>query len=119
MANNNRNVQGQIGMLKGLVNHGRLVFRLLKDSRVPLYLKALPIASLVYLVSPIDFIPDVLIGLGQLDDIGAVLIGIETFIKLCPQDVVAEIRADIDGDIPYTQGGKPGSDTIEGKYRTK
>ena len=54
----NKNVQQQLGMLKGLLDHGRLVLRLMSDKRVPMYLKALPIASLVYLISPIDFIPD-------------------------------------------------------------
>lgn len=115
----NKNVQQQLGMLKGLIDHGRLVWRLLMDKRVPVYLKALPVASLVYLISPIDFVPDVLLGLGQLDDFAAILIGIETFIKLCPQDVVAEHRAALNGDLPYTTAGKTNADTVDGEWRTK
>lgn len=115
----NKNVQQQLGMLKGLLDHGRLVLRLMGDKRVPIYLKALPIASLVYLVSPIDFIPDVIPVLTQIDDFAAILIGVETFIKLCPSEVVAEHRADLNGESPYTTAGKSNEDTIDGQWRTK
>ncbi len=115
----NKNVQQQLGMLKGLLDHGRLVLRLMGDKRVPIYLKALPIASLIYLVSPIDFIPDVIPVLTQIDDFAAILIGVETFIKLCPSEVVAEHRADLSGESPYTTAGKSNEDTIDGQWRTK
>ncbi len=115
----NKNVQQQLGMLKGLLDHGRLVLRLMGDKRVPMYLKALPIAALVYLVSPIDFIPDVIPVLTQIDDFAAILIGVETFIKLCPSEVVAEHRADLNGESPYTTAGKSNEDTIDGQWRTK
>jgi uncharacterized membrane protein YkvA (DUF1232 family) len=115
----NKNVQGQLGMVKGLIDHGRLVIRLMRDKRVPIYLKALPLASLAYLVSPLDFIPDPILILGQLDDIAAILVGVETFIKLCPQNVVAEHRAELGGDAPFTEAGSANKDTIDGKWRTK
>ncbi len=115
----NKNVQQQLGMLKGLLDHGRLVLRLMGDKRVPMYLKALPIASLVYLISPIDFIPDVIPVLTQIDDFAAILIGVETFIKLCPSEVVAEHRANLGGESPYTTAGKSNEDTIDGQWRTK
>ena len=115
----NKNVQQQLGMLKGLLDHGRLIFRLMGDKRVPIYLKVLPVASLVYLVSPIDFVPDVIPVLGQLDDLAAVLVAIETFIKLCPSDVVAEHRADLNGETPFTTAGKTSDDTIDGQWKTK
>ncbi len=119
--NSNKNVQGQLVMLKGLFDHGRLVLRLLRDKRVPKYLKVLPVASLMYLLSPVDFIPEIAIPVvGLLDDFAAVLIGVETFIKLCPQEVVAEHRADLDGSAPYTgAAGSADKDTIDGEWRTK
>ena len=115
--NSNKNVQGQLGMLKGLLDHGRLVWRLLQDKDVPIYLKVLPLGALIYLVSPLDFVPDVIPVLGQLDDLAAVLVGIETFIKLCPQDVVAKHRAELNGDMPYTTAGKSDKDTIDGQWK--
>jgi uncharacterized membrane protein YkvA (DUF1232 family) len=42
----------------------------------------------LYLISPIDFIPDVILGLGQLDDIGVILLGMTLFVRLCPPELV-------------------------------
>jgi uncharacterized membrane protein YkvA (DUF1232 family) len=51
-----------------------LWWRLIQDPRVPLLAKlAVPLA-LLYVVSPIDIIPDYIVGLGQLDDLAIVLI---------------------------------------------
>jgi uncharacterized membrane protein YkvA (DUF1232 family) len=122
---NGKNVSPQqVGFLKSLLNHLRLVSRLLRDPRVPIYLKAIPFAPLVYLISPIDFLPDLIPIIGQLDDLALVLLGVETFIALCPQDVVEEHRAALRGDLPYTASsantsGARRSETIDGEYRVK
>ena len=68
----------------------RLAWRLFWDQRVPLWTKLIPPAALAYLIFPIDIIPDVALGLGQLDDIAVLLIGIKLFIELAPPDVVRE-----------------------------
>ena len=68
----------------------RLVWLLFKDGRVPLWVKSVLPASLLYLISPVDFVPDVILGLGQLDDLGVILVGMALFVKLCPQDVVQD-----------------------------
>jgi uncharacterized membrane protein YkvA (DUF1232 family) len=106
-------------MLRGLVNHGRLIIKLMSDKRVPFYLKALPVAALAYLVMPIDFIPDFVIGLGQLDDIAGVLVGMEAFIRLCPPEIVAELRAEMDGNETFTKAGGSSEDTVDGTWRSK
>jgi uncharacterized membrane protein YkvA (DUF1232 family) len=122
---NNQNVTQQVGFFKSLVNRGRLAFRLIKDPRVPIYLKVLPAVALLYVVSPLDFIPDIAIGLGQLDDIGILLAGIEGFISLCPQYVVEEHQAEINGIDPFNTaatGSVPNAgptETIDGEYRVK
>ncbi len=36
------------------------------------------ILTFLYVASPLDFIPDFLIGIGQVDDLGALVIGIRT-----------------------------------------
>ena len=112
-----QNVSQQVGLLKTLVNRGRLVWRLIRDPRVPVYLKAIPIIAAIYVVSPLDFIPDFMIGLGQLDDIGILLAGVEGFIALCPPLVVAEHSKAIERDAPFTSTSS--GDTIDGEWRTK
>lgn len=75
----------------GLIRQLRLVWRLLRDARVSEWVKMIPVAALVYLVSPIDVIPDlVLPGLGQLDDLAIVLVFLKLFVELSPRAVVRE-----------------------------
>lgn len=121
---NDHNVQNQVGFLNTLMNRGRLVWRLLRDPRVPVYLKVIPAAAVLYVLSPLDFIPDIAVGLGQLDDIGIMLVGIEGFIAMCPQHIVDEHLAAIQGGQGYTPGGGASggtsrSETIDGEWRVK
>jgi uncharacterized membrane protein YkvA (DUF1232 family) len=75
-------------LLRTLLVHVRLSLRLLRDPKVPLALKVLPIAAALYIASPLDFLPDVLPVLGQLDDFTVVLIALEAFLKLVPARLV-------------------------------
>jgi uncharacterized membrane protein YkvA (DUF1232 family) len=68
----------------------RLYWRLFRDRRVSPLAKALLVASLAYVVWPLDIIPDVLPVIGEVDDIGIVLSGLWLFIRLCPPQVVLE-----------------------------
>ena len=76
------------GILASIIKNARLVWRLLRDPDVPAWLKTIPPATLLYLLFPIDFLPDPILGLGQLDDIAIILLGVKLFIELCPQEVV-------------------------------
>ena len=82
------NVGETAGVLASIIKNARLVWRLLRDSDVPSWLKMIPPATLLYLLFPIDFIPDPMLGLGQLDDIGVILLGLKLFIELSPQEIV-------------------------------
>jgi uncharacterized membrane protein YkvA (DUF1232 family) len=68
----------------------KLAWRLFRDERVPVWTKLIPPAALLYVLSPVDLIPDLIAGLGQLDDIAVLLIGLKLFIELAPGDVVRE-----------------------------
>lgn len=86
-------------MLQTIIDQLRLTWRLLRDQRVPIYLKAIVLAPLVYFISPIDFIPDVLLGVGQLDDLGLFVAGLKVFESLVPAHIVDEHRRAIrEGD---------------------
>lgn len=76
------------GILASIIKNARLVWRLLWDPGVPSWLKTIPPATLLYLLFPFDFLPDLALGLGQLDDIAVILLGLKLFIELCPQEIV-------------------------------
>jgi uncharacterized membrane protein YkvA (DUF1232 family) len=78
--------------LSGLIKQLQLVWLLFKDKRVSLWTKLILPLSLLYLISPIDFLPDVIVGLGQLDDLSIVLLGLTLFVKLCPPQIVNSYR---------------------------
>lgn len=67
----------------------RLVFYLLRDPDVPIYLKLLPLAAVLYVLVPIDFLPDFYPMLGQVDDLTALVVGAKVFIEMAPPHVVA------------------------------
>ena len=80
--------EDKTGFLGGLWQQARLVYRLFLDPEVPFYIKLLPVAAAAYLLFPFDFLPDVIPGLGQLDDITILVLGAKMFIELAPQHVV-------------------------------
>ena len=49
-----------------------------------------------YALSPIDLIPDVIPVLGYLDDVILVPLGILLAVRLVPQEIMAELRAEAD-----------------------
>ena len=93
----------------------RLVFRLMADPEVPLYLKAIPFVSVVYFLVPIDILPDALIGLGQVDDLTVLFFGAKFFVDLAPAHIVARHLDEIRAEDGY---GKDISDqiVIEGEH---
>jgi len=78
----------QGGFIHDLVLRIKLILRLMGDRRVNILLKLLPVASLVYLFSPIDLI--VLPVVGALDDAAVLWVGMYLFVELCPPKVVQE-----------------------------
>ena len=85
-------------LLKGLVLNTKLIIRLMADPRVNGFAKLLPIASLAYLISPIDFIPGAVMPIiGAADDVAVMWFGLNFFLELCPAGVVEEHLAEITG----------------------
>ncbi len=79
----------KLSIFTELIKQVKLVWLLFKDQRVSNWTKAILPFSAVYIISPLDFLPDVLLGLGQLDDLGILLLSMALFVKLCPPDIVA------------------------------
>ena len=85
------NVQETVGSIGGLLRHVRLGWRLWNDGRVPAWVKLIPIAGLLYLLSPIDLIPDLMLpGLGEVDDVVVLLLALKAFVDISPSGVVRE-----------------------------
>jgi uncharacterized membrane protein YkvA (DUF1232 family) len=81
----------RIGMFRSAWDRLILAFHLIKDDRVNLYVKAIPILTIAYLVSPIDFLPAIVTGpLGLLDDLTILIIGLNWFIQSAPVEIVRE-----------------------------
>jgi uncharacterized membrane protein YkvA (DUF1232 family) len=78
-----------------IIDQVLLTWRLVRDPRVPLWSKLIPAAALIYILSPIDIIPDFLIVIGQLDDLGLLLASMRLFEAVVPEYIVAEHRAAI------------------------
>ncbi|MEN8234300.1 MAG: YkvA family protein [Actinomycetota bacterium] len=73
-----------------LPNVVKLLARLARDPRVSIRRKAFAAAALVYVVSPIDVIPDFFIGFGQLDDLLIAAIAINHLIDGAGRGIIEE-----------------------------
>ena len=73
-----------------LPNFVILLKRLVSDPRVPRKSKLILGATIVYLVSPIDVIPDFVPGLGQLDDVVIALLALHSILNRVDDEVVIE-----------------------------
>jgi uncharacterized membrane protein YkvA (DUF1232 family) len=70
---------------RGMRDQLRLAWRLMRDDRVPALKFALPALLALYLMSPVDLIPDFFLGLGQMDDLGVVVAGVVLIAKVIPR----------------------------------
>lgn len=71
--------------------------RLMKDKRVPWYAKAMPCLAIIYIISPFDLIPGILVPIfGGLDDLIALFLGLKGLVSLTPNEVLDEHLSKID-----------------------
>ena len=123
--NRPRSSREALGFLADLIKQIRLLWRLLNDSRVPAWVKTIPAVVLLYLIFPLDLFPDPVLGLGQLDDLAIILLGLKLFRDFSPQAVVREHEADIAGQnspwrvVEGDSTPKQGTETpcIDAEYR--
>ncbi len=112
--------QGSI--ISEVIQQFKLAFNLMIDPRVHPLTKLIPIAALTYLVLPLDLVPDVAIGLGQLDDLGVMMLGLRTFFEFTPPNIVAEHLKRLAQEMKWEVKDKPPEppdNVVEGDYRVE
>ena len=74
--------------LLDLIKNLRLAWGLFRDPDLPFGLKLIPVGVLLYVLFPVDFLPDIVPGLGQVDDLTVALLGLKFFLDACPSAIV-------------------------------
>jgi uncharacterized membrane protein YkvA (DUF1232 family) len=120
MSKNSPDLQEKAGFVASLVDQARLAWRLLRDARVPGWVKLIPLGGLLYLLSPIDLLPDVALpGLGEIDDIVVLLLALKMFVDLSPSGVVREHLEQLLGRTQQSRADEesPSDSYIDAPYR--
>ncbi|MCQ8894967.1 YkvA family protein [Limnobacter humi] len=73
--------------LKALKTHGRLMWHAFRHHDTPLWIKVFMVAVVVYLLSPIDLVPDFLLWFGFTDDLIVVTLAMWLLGKCIPDAV--------------------------------
>src|SRR5688572_9836604 len=105
--------------IRALYDRTIVSFKLMFDNRVSLLTKLIPLGTLAYVLSPVDFIPELLVGpLGAFDDVGIIVLGLSLFIQAAPPDIVQEhlraMRAGR-GDAPADTTEYPDDNVVDGE----
>ncbi|HEX7620884.1 MAG TPA: YkvA family protein [Anaerolineales bacterium] len=79
------------GFFQDLILRIKLILRLIGDKRINFFVKMLPIAAAIYVISPVDLLSGAVFPvIGALDDAVVIWLGTTLFISLCPDDIVQE-----------------------------
>lgn len=89
-----------LGKLKALKTHGRLMWHAFRHADTPKWIKGVMLATVAYLFSPIDLIPDFLVILGWTDDLVVVTASMWFLGKVIPETVKNSLP------MPATQANK-------------
>jgi uncharacterized membrane protein YkvA (DUF1232 family) len=132
MADEKRNWLGPYipegSVVREVIQQVKLVYNLLIDPRVHPLSKLIPVAAVAYLLFPFDPLPDVLIGLGQLDDLAILMLGFRFFLELAPPGVVHEHLKRLTQAGQWRPADEPpapepraasGGEVVEGQFRAE
>ena len=71
-------------------NFVKLLCRMVQDKRVTIEEKALLLGTIAYVISPLDFLPDAIPFLGQIDDLFLVALILKRFLNSVDRSVLLE-----------------------------
>jgi uncharacterized membrane protein YkvA (DUF1232 family) len=90
------------------------IIKLMLNRKVPWKLKLIPLAGVIYVLSPLDFLPDVIPVLGWIDDI-LILVGtLLVFLGLSP---ISILKNTSDPKKDPTRRNSESTNTIDGEFR--
>lgn len=81
-------IAGEVILL--VPNIAKLLVRLMRDPRIPIRRKVLVGAVVGYVLSPIDLIPDFVVGLGKLDDVILISLAVDHLMRDSGDEIVRE-----------------------------
>jgi uncharacterized membrane protein YkvA (DUF1232 family) len=79
-----------IGAITLIPNFLKLLYRLLKDPRAPFAEKTLLAGTIIYVISPLDLIPDLIPFIGQVDDLYLVALVVLRLLSRTNAEVLRE-----------------------------
>jgi uncharacterized membrane protein YkvA (DUF1232 family) len=71
-------------------NYVKLLYRLVQDQKVPAQEKYILLATVAYVLSPLDFMPDFIPFIGQVDDVLLVALVLKRFMNSVDHQVLAD-----------------------------
>lgn len=96
----------------------RMVWGMMTHRDTPTSAKLVALAAVVYLISPIDLIPDVIPVIGWMDDAGILALFLSIAYKLLPKELYETLRARVDGDKATVSSATPSKpSTASGRTR--
>ena len=103
------------GVFKDAVMRIKLIYRLISDRRVSPWVKLIPIAGLIYWISPVDLIMGIP-GLDAVDDIAVLWFAQYMFIELCPPEVVRELTSQLNSNNSFVDdANQPEDEVVDGE----
>ena len=96
--------------MRALWREVRLAMRLFREPLVPGWAKATIPIALLYVISPVDLLPDVIPGIGQIDDLVLLYGAIKLFLRVSPTAAVTFHQSAIEKGRPFTT--MPPSDVV-------
>lgn len=110
--------------LNELIDNVQLAWKLIRDGRVSPWLRfGIPALVGLYLISPVDFLPDAVLGLGQLDDLAIIWLGLQMLLRVTPRNIVNEYRSPRQEADPTSKTSPRGNskasdgDVVDATYR--
>ncbi len=103
------------GVIHELTIRTKLIFQLMADPRVNPWAKLVPIAGLIYWISPFDLIFGIP-GVDAIDDVAVLWFAQYMFIELCPPEVVLELSNKLhSNNSTFDRVNAQGEDVIDGE----